>query len=122
MPVRSSNSPPLKWPDRHTVLDRALAWAAHAGASVPGLLKVGVFGSYARGDWGVGSDLDLLAVVQHADTAPDQRPAAWDTTTLPVPVDLLIYTSAEWEALIGSRSRFATVARDEILWLWTRQP
>jgi uncharacterized protein len=120
MPVRSLNSPLLRWPDRQTVLDSARAWAAHAGATVPEVLKIGVFGSYSRGDWGVGSDLDLLAVVQHSDTAPDQRPAAWDTTTLPVPVDLLVYTSAEWQALLATDSRFARTARQEVRWLWER--
>jgi hypothetical protein len=28
-----------------------------------------------------------------------RRTAGWDTTRLPVPADLLVYTRAEWEAL-----------------------
>ncbi len=32
----------------------------------PELLKIGCFGSYAGGDWGLGSDLDLVVVVAEA--------------------------------------------------------
>jgi uncharacterized protein len=118
MPVRSSNSPPLKWPDWQTVLDGARAWAAHAAATVPEVLRIGVFGSYARGDWGVGSDLDLVAIVSRAAAPRLERASAWDTTTLPVPVDLLVYTSEEWQALLDSNSRFGRTARQEVRWLW----
>jgi predicted nucleotidyltransferase len=114
------NSPLLKWPDRQTVLDSARAWAGAAGATVSELLKVGVFGSYARGDWGVGSDLDLVVIVSRAAAPRLERASAWDTTTLPVPVDLLVYTSEEWQALLDTHSRFSRTARQEVRWLWER--
>jgi len=61
MPVRSLNSSVLVWPDRATV-DRAVrAWAASIGPGRHDGQRIGYFGSYARGDWGVGSDLDLIA-------------------------------------------------------------
>lgn len=120
MPMRSLNSRLLKWPDRQTVLESARAWAMQSGTSMPELLKIGVFGSYARGDWGVGSDLDLVAVVSRARAPRLERAAAWDTTTLPVPVDLLVYTSEEWRALLESDSRFGRAARHEVRWLWER--
>ena len=66
MPVRSSNSSVLVWPDR-TIVDRAVrAWAAAAAARRGDVRRIGYFGSYARGDWGVGSDLDLVAIVDAA--------------------------------------------------------
>jgi len=36
-------------------------------------LRIGYFGSYARGDWGVGSDLDLLVIVTAAEEAFEKR-------------------------------------------------
>ena len=82
-------------------------WLAEEGARHPELRGFAVFGSYARGDWGVGSDLDLLAVVAHAPEPFGQRGRGWDTTTLPVPVDLLIYTVAEWRDFEREDRRFA---------------
>ena len=85
-------------------------------ATHPEVLRLGYIGSYARGDWGVGSDLDMIMVVKGTDAPWELRAAAWDTTSLPVPVDLIVYTAAEWEAL-DSGTRFGSVLRDEIEWL-----
>ncbi|WP_425275083.1 nucleotidyltransferase domain-containing protein [Thermus tenuipuniceus] len=41
---------------------------------IPGLLALGCFGSYARGDHGVGSDPDLLLVVESS-LATGPKPA-----------------------------------------------
>jgi predicted nucleotidyltransferase len=38
-------------------------WTREQARLHPELLRLGYFGSYARGDWGVGSDLDLFALV-----------------------------------------------------------
>jgi predicted nucleotidyltransferase len=37
------------------------------------VVRIGYFGSYARGDWGVGSDLDVIAVVAFSDEAFTRR-------------------------------------------------
>lgn len=56
MPVRSSTSSVLKWPDAESVRRALVAWVAEEAPRHPGLLRLGYFGSYARGDWGVGSN------------------------------------------------------------------
>ncbi|MGH7320904.1 MAG: nucleotidyltransferase domain-containing protein [Candidatus Rokuibacteriota bacterium] len=85
----------------------------------PEVLRVGYFGSYARGDWGVGSDLDILIIVEHADEPFWARAAGWDVTGLPVPADVLVYTIEEWERL-DPRGRFrSTMTRDGV-WMYTR--
>ncbi len=117
MPVRSLSSPVLKWPDRATVLASVERWARRQSGEHPGLRRLGVFGSFARGDSGFGSDLDLVAVVEHSELPFERRAAAWDLLTLPVPADLLVYTAAEWQSLVESRSRFGRVLSDETLWL-----
>ncbi|WP_211204587.1 nucleotidyltransferase domain-containing protein [Ammonifex degensii] len=84
----------------------------------PEVVCIGYFGSYARGDWGVGSDLDLVIVVKESKFSFQRRGVEWDTTQLPVPADLLVYTEEEWKELLGSGSRFARVLREETVWVY----
>jgi hypothetical protein len=81
--------------------------------------RIGYFGSYARGDWGVGSDLDVLVVVEHADEPWERRAAVWDATELPVPTDVFVYTAKEWEQRTAAPGFHATVMR-EVVWIYDR--
>ena len=83
------------------------------------MVPIGYFGSYARGDWGPGSDLDMILIVQGSEEAFERRAARWDTTALPVPVELLVYTTAEWEGL-AQRSRFYQTVMREAIWVYVR--
>ncbi len=92
MPVRSLNSSVFKWPDRGKV-DRAVRdWASTMVKSRTGIIRLGYFGSYPRGDWSVGSDLDLVAIVDRASEPFERRSLTWDLNPLPVPAELLIYS------------------------------
>src|SRR3989304_2061634 len=90
MPTRSLSSPVLKWPDRQSVDQAVRRWAENVVQQRQDVVRIGYFGSYARGDWGVGSDLDLLVVVESSDQPPQRRAATWDMIELPVPTDLLV--------------------------------
>lgn len=35
-----------------------------------------------------------------------------------MPVDALIYTPGEWNALLGQETRFAHVLESETVWVW----
>ena len=63
MPVRSLNSSILIWPKRAQVATALEACAKKTKAVNPVLCLVGYFGSVARGDWGLGSDLDVVLIV-----------------------------------------------------------
>ena len=78
MPVRSLRSSVLRWPERGEVLAAVSEWAARQAAEHAGLLKLGVFGSFARGDSGPGSDLDLVAVVRESELPFERRALDWD--------------------------------------------
>lgn len=120
MPVRSLNSSVLRWPDKGRV-DRAIRhWSREQAHKHPHLLRIGYFGSYARGDWGVGSDLDLLVVVESSELPFERRGLGFDTTKLPVPVDLLVYTAEEWGRL--KKSPFGRRLARETVWVWERGP
>lgn len=118
MPVKLSTSPVIRWPDRQTV-DRAVrAWAKQMTARRDEVVRVGYFGSYARGDWGVGSDVDVLVLVRASQTPFERRGGVlWDALDLPVHADVLVYTLAEWASLDAS-SRWRKTLEDEVVWVY----
>jgi len=101
------------------VLRRLRTWAAEIVHIRPEVVRIGCFGSYARNDWGVGSDLDLIIIVESSDQPFLRRSLAWDTTDLPVPADVLVYTLAEWEEM-DRRSRFGRMLDEEAVWVYAR--
>ncbi len=119
MPVRSLRSSVLRWPDRATVDQAVRRWADEAAKARPEVVRIGYFGSYARGDWGVGSDLDLVVLMERCDSPFERRGVAWDVTGLPVPVDLLVYTEEEWESLTA-QGRFGATVLAEAAWVYDR--
>ena len=98
-----------------------LQWAEEQGRSSKDVLRIGYFGSYARGDWGVGSDLDLVVVVKRAEEPFERRGAQWDTTGLPVAADLLVYTQEEWDRLGRESGRLYRTIMEEGRWVWAMQ-
>ena len=107
----------LVWPDRDQVDQAVRRWAAEELRRRPALRRLGYFGSYARGDWGVGSDLDLVAVVAQAADPFERRALTLDLTTLPVPSEILVYTESEWRTLIGRGGRFPRTLQREVVWI-----
>lgn len=115
MPVKSLNSAVLRWPSREEVEGALRDWLARH--PIPGLLALGYFGSYARGDHGVGSDLDLLVLVDSSSLPPWQRALSLPLEELPVPAEALVYTLSEWQALPQRSPRFSETLRREVRWL-----
>ena len=110
MPVRLLTSRVLKWPERSAVLAAAHDWAVSLYASDSNVIRVGCFGSYARGDAGVGSDLDLVVIVRER---PNRIP---DASRLPVPADVLVFDLREWDALQSGGTRLAGTLAAEAHW------
>ena len=81
------------------------------------VVRLGYFGSYARGDAGVGSDLDLIAVIEHTPEPFIGRAVSWELEDLPVPAEILVYTREEWQALSARGGRFADTLRRESVWI-----
>jgi predicted nucleotidyltransferase len=116
MPTRSLSSSVLKWPNHETVINALKVWTQKTLQGRHDVKRIGFFGSYARGDWGVGSDLDIVAVIEKAADPFERRAAKWDLSSLPVPADLLVYTQAEWENL-DRETRFMKTMESETIWL-----
>jgi predicted nucleotidyltransferase len=111
----------IKWPDLETVREAVSQWAKEEMPKHPDLIRLGYFGSYARGEWGVGSDLDLVAIVAESADAFERRNLSWSLTSLPVPSDLLVYTLAEWESLKKGGGRFAHTLSRETVWIYIKK-
>ena len=118
MPVRSLNSSVLVWPNRDQVDQAVRAWAVEMARQHPATRRIAYYGSYARGDWGVGSDVDLLAVVEDTAEPFERRALGWDLSGLPVPADLLIYTEQEWQRLLDEGGAFARMLVREAVWVY----
>jgi hypothetical protein len=110
----------LRWPSAEAVIAALEEWAAAAAARRPELLRLGYFGSFARGEAGVGSDLDLAAIVRTLDRPFLERPREWPTERLPVPTEILVYTAEEWDRLMRSGGRFARTLEDQTRWIIDR--
>jgi predicted nucleotidyltransferase len=119
MPVRSLSSSVLKWPNKQVVDSAVRIWAEKVSEERKNVQRIGYFGSYARDDWGVGSDLDILVILDSSDKPMERRASGWDTKALPVPSDLLIYTIDEWEKLKDARRLGRTLLR-EAVWIYER--
>jgi hypothetical protein len=115
----------LRWPSSEAVLllrrslrlEQARIWARRQAEANPDLEAVGVFGSYGRGDAGVGSDLDLLLILTSCDLPVWERLRRWDTSPLPLATDLLVYSRAEWESLPQWNPKLAAVLARDGRWL-----
>jgi len=118
MPIRYLNSSVLRWPNRDSVLRSLSHWAEKIAKKGPAVLRVGYFGSYARGEAGVGSDLDVIVIVEDSEKPFEQRASDFDTQDLPVPTDVLVYTQKEWDDLTGEPG-FQRTANREAVWVYT---
>ena len=122
MPGSSLHGSVLRWPSTAEVLRAAGAWAEVQRRESPDLVAVGVFGSYGRGDAGVGSDLDLLLILKECSEPIWERLRRWDSASLPLACDLLVYSLLEWHSLPDWNPRLAAALRHDTRWLAGEPP
>ena len=80
--------------------------------------RVWLFGSQARGDAGIDSDIDLLVVVPDSPVSRYQRAVAArrELSIFNAPMDIVVMTHDEWENdLKAPCSLASTVSREGIL-------
>lgn len=71
------------------------AYAAQLLDLCPNVEEVIVFGSFERGTWAPGSDLDVLILLASSDRPVHERVAQLLPGAFPVDLDLFPFTSAE---------------------------
>lgn len=120
MPVRSLRSSVLKWPEARAVEEALRYWTERVIQIRQDVLRIGYFGSYARGDWGVGSDLDVVIILMNSDKPFERRSIEWDTKDIPVSVNVIVYTKEEWNSL-DEQGRFYQALMRETVWVYVRE-
>lgn len=116
MPIRSLHSSVLKWPDEHQVVGAFWKWAEQIARLHDNVVRIGYFGSYARGDWGVGSDLDIVILLDSSEDPFMHRASGFDLQDLPVPADVLVYTLEEWKSFRARQPGYENLY-SEIKWM-----
>ena len=113
MPKTSSHSVRHDAVPEERVLAAAREWARRLREDHPEVVRVGYFGSYARGDYVPGSDFDVLTDVSAlaagaatggarlADRAVRYRPESF-----PVGLEIIVYTLAELASLRAAGASF----------------
>ena len=128
MPVRSLTQSLLRWPEPELVLKAVEEWSQQQAAHCPSLQRVGVYGSYGRGEAGVGSDLDLLLIDAQAEGPQWSRYRRWPFEQLPLSCDALVLTPAELDQLLAAptggdpaRTAMARALQQDCRWIWPQK-
>ena len=101
--------------DRDELLSRLRGIARHIHAEHPQVASIRVFGSIARGDHVVTSDVDVLILVD-GDVPDDPIERArlfYPYFDLPIGVDLLVWTTEAWAQQLRVGNEFVRRVRQE---------
>lgn len=85
----------------------------HRAVERPGLQRVLVFGSYARGDQDEYSDLDIVVVCETDRPFLERFRDFKALFDLPIPVELLVYTPAEFASMVKAGNPFISHVLNE---------
>lgn len=84
----------------------------------PEVVRVGYFGSYARGDYVPGSDFDvLIEVIGSVQPRPADRAAAYQPDDFPLGMEVFVYTTEELTQMRNAGTGFIKAIDREITWL-----
>ena len=103
MQKRSFGSVTIFSIDEERVRTAADEYAAHLLASHPEIEEIVVFGSFAKGNYAPGSDLDIFILLTHSDKERWDRASDFLPDGFPVPLDLFPLTRDEVAALGSPR-------------------
>lgn len=91
----SLNSVVIKSIDEHCIRELLDQYATRLLASNPFVEEIIVFGSFEKGTYAPGSDVDIAVVLTQSDKPPRDRAPELLPGTFPVGVDLFAYTREE---------------------------
>lgn len=111
-PFLRSASP--KFASRNQILSLAKTTAARIAANHPEVIRVVLFGSFARGDFGVRSDMDLLIVLKSSDLPVRERIAEFLNDCSDYPTDVFPLTEAELHSRLQSDPFWTQALREGI--------
>ena len=102
-----------KFVDRSQILGLARTAAARIAANHPEVRRVLLFGSFARGDFNVHSDLDLLVILESSSLSMSDRIADFLQDCAAYPTDVFPLTQEELHNRLREHDPFWTRAMKE---------
>jgi len=117
-PFLSSAGP--RFVDREEILVVARETARRIGAAHPQVLRVLLFGSFAREDYGTRSDLDLLVILKESAKPARDRIADFLQHASGYPTDIFPLTEAEIESRLEAGDPFLRRIMSEGTLLYSR--
>jgi predicted nucleotidyltransferase len=105
MPEAFSTSVEVRFIDREQVIRDLRAAVAEAKRVYPEIAKVLLFGSLVDGTWTADSDADLMIVVRK-EFADFFESCRYQIYAGSIPIDSLVYSTAEFEKLAGDSESF----------------
>lgn len=118
MPRTSSHSVRHDAVPRGRAVAAAEAWVAGLRSGHPEIVRVGYFGSYARGDYVPGSDFDVMIEVNR-DDLPEMRHRAdpYLPERFPLGLNVFVYSTRELAELRSNADGFVRAIDQEIQWI-----
>lgn len=113
-----SSSARTRFVDHDDVLEIARGTARRIAAAHPEVLRILLFGSFARGDYGARSDLDLLIVLKESDKPASERLGDFLQYVPAYPTDMFPVTEAEIAARLQEGDPFLARALNEGILLY----
>ena len=100
---------------KDVVVAAARHWRDELRSRRPEFVRLGYFGSYARGDYLPGSDFDVMIEVSQSDIPHwRDRSDSYSPKPFPVPLNLFVYTSDEIARLRHASDPFLSAIDREI--------
>ncbi|MBI4582672.1 MAG: nucleotidyltransferase domain-containing protein [Planctomycetes bacterium] len=102
---------------REEVISTLKEWTKNLSRNHPEVRRVGIFGSYARGDYTPASDVDVIVVVSESGTPIRKRSLDYPPPPGAVGAEVFVYTEAELAAMQRESSPWIRRILGEVVWL-----
>ncbi len=109
----------MKWPKHDEVIENPRNCFTDTSKKNPEFLRIGYHGSYTVGKAGVGRDLDMVVIVEVNNVPMEERGKKWYLSPVPVPVDLLVFTSEEWNKLSSASPSYSNNISRNCVWIFS---
>jgi predicted nucleotidyltransferase len=112
------NSAGARFVNKDEIIDLARTTARRIADRHPEVVRILLFGSLARGDYGSRSDLDLLIILRESNQPAPERIGRFLDYAPVYPTDMLVYTEEEVRARISAGDAFLARALKESMQVW----
>jgi predicted nucleotidyltransferase len=106
--------------DKDAIQKALRSLAARLAGEHPEIVKISVFGSFARDEAAPGSDVDLLLVLKASDLPFPERAGHYRPRRFPIGLDIFAYSADEMRRMLAEGNSFLKRALAEAVTLFER--